>query len=136
MVFNPNGQTIGKGTLTDEIITCAGMENLSATLGIDRYSQISLETVITNAVDVIVSAYRDGLPAMATEVLRHPVPAKISDRTRIAVVPSRVWALRRTGKHDLALAARYCDRLVMSAGGSILAEGEPNDVLTVQHLRS
>ncbi len=101
MVFNPNGYTIGKGTLTDEIITRAGMENLSVTLGIDKYSQISLETVVTNAVDVlIVSAYRDGPPAMATEVLRHPVLAKISDRTRIAVVPSRLWACAGPGNID------------------------------------
>jgi iron complex transport system substrate-binding protein len=101
MVFNPNGYTIGKGTLTDEIITSAGMENLSATLGIDNYSQISLETVVTNAVDIlIVSAYRDGPPAMATEVLHHPVLAKISDRTRIAVVPSRLWACAGPGNID------------------------------------
>jgi iron complex transport system substrate-binding protein len=101
MVFNANGYTIGKGTLTDEIITRAGMENLSATLGIDKYSQVSLETVVTNAVDVlIVSAYRDGPPAMATEVLRHPVLAKISDRTRIAVVPSRLWACAGPGNID------------------------------------
>jgi iron complex transport system substrate-binding protein len=101
MVFNANGYTIGKGTLTDEIITRAGMENLSATLGIDKYGQVSLETVVTNAVDVlIVSAYRDGPPAMATEVLRHPVLAKISDRTRIAVVPSRLWACAGPGNID------------------------------------
>jgi iron complex transport system substrate-binding protein len=119
MVFNPNGYTIGKGTLTDEIITRAGMENLSATLGIDKYSQISLETVVTNAVDVlIVSAYRDGPPAMATEILRHPVLAKISDRTRIAVVPSRLWACAGPGNidaiallHNVANAVGRRDRL-------------------------
>jgi iron complex transport system ATP-binding protein len=32
--------------------------------------------------------------------------------------------------HDLNLAARYCDRLVMLAGGTILAEGAPAEVLT------
>jgi iron complex transport system substrate-binding protein len=92
MVLNANAFTVGKGTLTDEIITLAGMEDLSATLGIERYFQISLETVVTNAVDVlIVSAYRDGPPAIATEVLRHPVLAKVSDRTRIALMPGRLW---------------------------------------------
>jgi iron complex transport system ATP-binding protein len=36
--------------------------------------------------------------------------------------------------HDLALAARYCDRLVLLAGGGILAEGKPSDVLTDAHI--
>jgi iron complex transport system ATP-binding protein len=36
--------------------------------------------------------------------------------------------------HDLALAARYCDRLVLLAGGGILAEGKPSDVLTDSHI--
>jgi iron complex transport system ATP-binding protein len=32
--------------------------------------------------------------------------------------------------HDLALAARFCDRLVLLANGGILAEGAPSQVLT------
>jgi iron complex transport system ATP-binding protein len=277
MAFNPNGYTIGKGTLADEIITRAGMENLSATLGIDKYSQISLETAVTNALDVlIVSADRDGPPAMATEMSigagetvgligpngsgkttllrvlanlrqsdegavsyagrsaaeigarrlsqqiaylaqganvhwpmrietlvglgrlphRRPMQSLICgnaaaveramvacdvvafrDRTmsevsggeRLRILLARALAvkakilladepiaaldplhhlqvievLRRTARegrgvivvlHDLALAARYCDRLVLLAGGSILAEGEPNDALTDAHI--
>jgi iron complex transport system ATP-binding protein len=38
--------------------------------------------------------------------------------------------------HDLALAARYCDRLILMAGGGILAEGNPADVLTDAHIAS
>jgi iron complex transport system substrate-binding protein len=101
MVLNANGYTIGKGSLTDEIITHAGMENLSATLGIDNYVQISLETVVTNAVDVLIlTSHRDGPPAMATEILRHPVLAKIPHRTRIAVVPTRMWTCAGPGNID------------------------------------
>ncbi len=37
--------------------------------------------------------------------------------------------------HDLTLAARYCDRLVMLRGGSVVASGAPSDVLTSQILR-
>ena len=36
--------------------------------------------------------------------------------------------------HDLALAARFCDRLVLLAHGGILAEGSPMQVLTDDHV--
>jgi iron complex transport system ATP-binding protein len=36
--------------------------------------------------------------------------------------------------HDLSLAARFCDRLVLIAHGGIVAEGRPADVLTPPHL--
>lgn len=108
MVFNANGYTIGKGSLTDDVITRAGMENLSATLGIDNYGQVPLEAVVTNAPDVLIlSSFRDGPPAMATEVLRHPVLAKMADRMRIVVMPGRLWACAGPGNIDaIALLAR------------------------------
>jgi iron complex transport system ATP-binding protein len=36
--------------------------------------------------------------------------------------------------HDLSLAARFCDRLVLIARGGIVAEGRPSDVLTPTNL--
>jgi iron complex transport system ATP-binding protein len=36
--------------------------------------------------------------------------------------------------HDLALAARFCDRLILLADGGILVEGPPAQVLTDAHL--
>jgi len=108
MVFDANGYTIGKGSLTDDVITRAGMENLSATLGIDNFGQVPLEAVVTNTPDVLIlSSFRDGPPAMATEVLRHPVLAKMADRMRIVVMPGRLWACAGPGNIDaIALLAR------------------------------
>ncbi len=37
--------------------------------------------------------------------------------------------------HDLNLAARFCDHLVVLAGGRLVAEGRPNEVLTPSLLR-
>ncbi len=36
--------------------------------------------------------------------------------------------------HDLSLAARFCDRLILLYGGSLLADGTPETVLTPAHL--
>ena len=38
--------------------------------------------------------------------------------------------------HDLELAARFCDRVVLMARGAALAEGPPADVLTPDHIRA
>jgi iron complex transport system ATP-binding protein len=38
--------------------------------------------------------------------------------------------------HDLALAARFCDRLVLLADGGVLAEGPPSTVLSDEHIAS
>ncbi len=38
--------------------------------------------------------------------------------------------------HDLTLAARYCDRLLLIDGGRIVADGPPADVLTSERLHS
>ena len=37
--------------------------------------------------------------------------------------------------HDLTLAARYCDRLLLIDAGRIVADGAPADVLTTERLR-
>jgi iron complex transport system ATP-binding protein len=38
--------------------------------------------------------------------------------------------------HDLSLAARYCDRLILLKEGAIHADGIPHDVLTPENLRA
>src|SRR5690625_8053176 len=38
--------------------------------------------------------------------------------------------------HDLALAARYCDRLVLLQGGRVVAEGSAGQVLSADQLQS
>jgi iron complex transport system ATP-binding protein len=37
--------------------------------------------------------------------------------------------------HDLALAMRFCDRLVLLAAGGVLVEGTPAEALTDDHIR-
>ena len=119
IVLNPNGATVGNGTLVDEIMTRAGLTNVAADLGIDSYGQIPLEAVAANAIDIlIVSASRDGPPALATEILRHPVLSALSDRTRVVVMPGRLW---NCGGPAVVEAI---ERL-MQAAGEVRAEAPP-----------
>ena len=91
VVLNPNGFTVGQGTLADQVMTAAGLDNIAARLRIDNYGQIPLEIVALHHVDVlIVSASRDGPASKATEVLSHPILSQLK-RTRIVVMPGRLW---------------------------------------------
>jgi iron complex transport system substrate-binding protein len=66
---------------------------VAATLGLGEFgAMVPLEVVATSAIDVlIVSANRDGPPAMATEMLRHPVLSRLSAHTQVVVIPNRLW---------------------------------------------
>jgi iron complex transport system substrate-binding protein len=93
LVFNPNGFTVGAGTLVDDIMRHAGLDNVAARMNLGNYSQIPLEIVIRSGVDVlIVSASRDGPPSLATEMLQHPVLSKLGAKTHVIMLPSRLWS--------------------------------------------
>lgn len=92
LILNPNGFTAGAGSLVDEIIGAAGLTNLAPRLGVGDYAQIPLELVVTSRPDVLIlNTRRDGPPSLATELLRHPILRKLPDRTRLVVLPSRLW---------------------------------------------
>jgi iron complex transport system substrate-binding protein len=92
IVFNPNGFTVGAGTLVDDIMSRAGLDNVAAHMDLGSYSQIPLEVLVESAADVlIVSSSRDGPPSLATDVLKNPVLSRLGPRTHVVVLPSRLW---------------------------------------------
>ncbi len=92
LVFNPNGFTDGSGTLVDEIMTRAGLDNLASHPDFANYDRVPLEVLAERAPDVlVVGESRDGPPALATELLKHPVIARLQPHTHIVVLPSRLW---------------------------------------------
>jgi iron complex transport system substrate-binding protein len=93
LVFNANGFTVGAGTLVDDIMTRAGLDNVAAHMNLGNYMQLPLETVVRSAVDVlIISARRDGPPSLATALLDHPVLSKLGPKTHIVVLPTNLWS--------------------------------------------
>ena len=92
LVFNPNGFTAGAGTLVDDIITRAGLDNLALRLKLGNVNRIPLELLVRSAPEVlIVASSRDGPPSLATELLQHPVLAHLGARTVVTVLPTRLW---------------------------------------------
>ncbi len=92
VVLRPNGFTVGRGSLVDEILTAAGLDNLAADLGIESYGQIALETVaLSKAQMLILNDTPGGRPSLASEVLHHPLIGKLGARLKLVALPSRLW---------------------------------------------
>lgn len=91
-VLRPNGFTAGPGSLSDELMRRAGLVNVAAELALDNYGQLPLETIVTARIDLlIVDGDRAGPPAMATEILNHPILARLGDRVRVLKIPPKLW---------------------------------------------
>lgn len=92
IVLRPNGFTVGRGSLVDEILTLAGLDNIVAGLGIDSYGQIALETVaLGGAQMLILNDTPGGPPSLAHEVLQHPLIERLRERLKLVALPSRLW---------------------------------------------
>ena len=79
--------------------------------------------------------------AQATPVLLLDEPTAFLDLRHRVQLLARLRELARAGRavlvvsHDLGLAARFCDRLALLAGGRVSALGPPREVLTPAHLK-
>jgi len=92
IVLRPNGFTVGRGSLVDEILTRAGLVNIAAELGIESYGQIPLEAVALAGAEVLVlNDTPDGPPSLAHEVLHHPVITALAGKLKPVTLPSRLW---------------------------------------------
>lgn len=92
LVFNPNGFTVGRDSLVDELLQRAGLRNLAVELRLDSYGQVPLEVLVLSQPDLlVVAADPDAGPALAYEALNHPVLARLPRGTRVIVLPSRLW---------------------------------------------
>jgi iron complex transport system substrate-binding protein len=92
LVYEPSGITSGNGTLTNELLSAAGLHNLAPELMSGSYGAVPLELVIMAAPDLLIidDAYGGG-QSNAQRLLHHPAFRALRDRTRISSIPSRLW---------------------------------------------
>ena len=92
-VYQPNGFTIGRGSLVNDVLNRAGLRNLAVERRIDNYGMLPLELLLFAEPDLLVmNAADDSGPAMAYEVLRHPALAHRYHGARVVSVPSAWWS--------------------------------------------
>ncbi len=92
VVLRPNGFTVGSGSLVDEILSRAGLDNLAAHLDIAADEQVPLEVLALLGADLLILD-RDGsiAPSLADAVLDHPAIAALARRMTVVSLPSRLW---------------------------------------------
>ena len=92
-IYQPNGLTIGQGSLVNDLLTRAGLRNLAVERRIDNYGALPLEWLLLAQPDLlIVNAGEDRGRAMAYEVLKHPALLRRYRGQRVVSVPSAWWS--------------------------------------------
>ena len=93
VVVRPGGFTVGAHTLADELIALAGLRNIVAESGLDRWGSLSMETLLRSAPALLVyTGYRREQPSLANLVLEHPALAHLTASTATVTVPAKYWS--------------------------------------------
>jgi len=91
-VLRPNGFTVGPGSLVDEILSRAGLDNLAARLDIAADAQVPLEVVALLGADILILDRDEAsAPSLADATLDHPAIAALASRMTIVSLPARLW---------------------------------------------
>jgi iron complex transport system substrate-binding protein len=92
VALRPGGFTVGRGTLADELMTLAGLDNIAADRGLDRWGSLSVETLVRSEPELlIVARYRADQPSLANTVFEHPAVEHLAARTASLVVEGAEW---------------------------------------------
>ncbi|PWR24605.1 ABC transporter substrate-binding protein [Zavarzinia aquatilis] len=92
LVLRPNGFTVGGGSLVDTLIRRAGLANLGADPALSTYREMPLEALVLAKPDLVILDEEEvPAPALAYDVLRHPVLRHMPYRMTVTGLPSRLW---------------------------------------------
>ncbi len=93
VVVRPGGFTVGEYELADELMTLAGLRNVAAAEGLDRWGSLAMETLLRSAPQLLIfNGYRVHEPSLANSVLQHPALARIRETVASTTIPTRYWA--------------------------------------------
>ncbi|KQQ29273.1 ABC transporter substrate-binding protein [Methylobacterium sp. Leaf123] len=92
LVMRPNAFTVAPGGLGDALIRAAGLVNVAAEIGRDRFGQVPLEAAALASADIIVlDEGEPGTPSLADTLLQHPILVALRRRGRVVSISNRLW---------------------------------------------
>ncbi|UIY43403.1 ABC transporter substrate-binding protein [Methylobacterium radiotolerans] len=92
LVMRPNAFTVAPGGLGDALIRAAGLVNVSAEIGRDRFGQVPFEAAaLANPDLIVVDEGSPGWPSLADTLLHHPVFQALARAHRTIDIPNRFW---------------------------------------------
>ena len=92
LVMRPNAFTVAPGGLGAALIRAAGLVNVSAEIGRDRFGQVPLEAAaLANPDLIIVDEGAPGWPSLADTLLHHPVFQTLARAHWTVGIPNRLW---------------------------------------------
>lgn len=85
-LYYANSYTAGRGTLIDEAIRLAGLDNISDKAGVRGSAMLPLEMLIMERPDILVRGSRGRPPALAFENFEHPALRALEGHTRMVAL--------------------------------------------------
>ncbi|HRN86962.1 ABC transporter substrate-binding protein [Hyphomicrobium sp.] len=88
-----NSYTVGSGTLSSEVVSRAGLENLGTRLGLSGTIRLPLEILVVSTPDLIVGGtrYESSAPALAYQTFEHPALSAVLQGRPMTAVPDKYW---------------------------------------------
>lgn len=156
VAYLPQGQTLHWPLTVERLVELGRLPHLAPMSRIGAADTAAIERAMARADivslrDRVATELSGGERArvLLARALAVEAPALIADEPLASLDPghqidvmellqseARAGGLVIAVLHDLTMAARYCDRLVLIDGGTVVADGTPAEVLTPANLKS
>ncbi len=91
VVYQPNGATVGPGSLINAVLAAAGFDNLALRLGLDNYGRLPLDVLIAGRPDLlVVGELREGR-SLAEAMTRHAALGQYWRDRAVLEMPQSLW---------------------------------------------
>jgi iron complex transport system substrate-binding protein len=91
VVYQPNGATVGPGSLINSLLEAAGFDNLALKLGLDNYGRLPLDVLIAGRPDLlVVGELREGA-SLAEAMTRHAALGRYWRDRAVLEMPQSLW---------------------------------------------